>query len=154
MIWGGTENTPQFVGRVLGNVQLYGEREKVKRGQTITSILSGLGSLGGDVFYWAAPNPPPSDFQVLISEQSGSEISGVGDPSRAKSGAASQVLAGSLHRRAASEGSLTLMGREAPAPRGDRVAAREGENTSSRKRAVRGGQEVWAKGGSVEYMET
>ena len=82
------------------------------------------------------PPAPPSDFQVLRAAESGSETSGAGDTGRSESGAASQELAEACRRRAAGEGFLPLMGRAAPASSRDEGAAREGESTSARTRAV------------------
>ena len=133
------ENALLFVGRVLGQVQLYGEREgggeRVEDGQTTGSRVLGPGSFG-ERYILPPPPPFPSNFQVLPSSHSGSETSGARDPGQAELGAASQALAGACWRQAVSEVSLLPMGQAAPVPSGSAGAAREGERTSVQTRMV------------------
>ena len=134
-VWdiGATQKHPTFCRegvRTLTVVQVTVERGGVKDLRTTGSGILGTGSSGGAVFYRALPLPPPSAFQVLPEEHSGSDASGARDPGWAESGAAIQELAGSRWRRAASEGSLLPTGRADPAPSRAGGAARERESTS------------------------
>ena len=61
------------------------------------------------ILYQDAPSPPPPNFQVLPAAQVGrSKTSGARDPGWENSRAVSQAFVGACHRRAASEGSLSL----------------------------------------------
>ena len=103
-----------------------GRRKKNYRIRTFGDGIIG----GGAVFYWADPRPS-SSFQVLPSAQSGSKASSAEEKGQEESGASIQTLDGAFRRRADSEVSLLLTGREALEPSGSGGAARDGDIRSA-----------------------
>ena len=118
------KNNLLFVGRLLGQVQLYGERESWGGGREGRRLKNHMisnfrdGIIGGVPYSIGPPPNPLSTFQVLPAAHSGSESPGSRDPDKADSGAVRQELAVSRQMRAPSEILMPPTGRADPAPSG------------------------------------
>ena len=105
---GNHEKYIQFVGRLLGKLQLYGGKGGggVDRDEEIQYHRG-----GGAVSYQDSPHPPPLTSTTSPTDRSGLVIKrqDVGQSARGVQPGISRQSVGQAERRATSEGSLSLM---------------------------------------------